>query len=143
MEHRHRPGPLKQHNKPFKSGRHASKGELKRQDKGFLFFFFFHLPSADEIDRSKIERPLPDLQFLHILEYEGKVSKPVSRSRPGLKKAPTNTRENRKKLQHIKSLQKKQEVLHSKRLGTSAGPPKIIVRPMKFASNFDLALELI
>jgi hypothetical protein len=48
--------------------------------------------------------------------------------RPSVKKVSGNSRENRKKLQHIKSLQKKAEVLHSKRLGTSAGPPKIVVR---------------
>jgi len=47
--------------------------------------------------------------------------------RSGIKtKNPGNTRENRKRLQQLKSLRKKAEVLHSKRLGTSAGPPKII-----------------
>jgi hypothetical protein len=58
----------------------------------------------------------------------GKVGKTTVQQRPNLKKVVGNSRENRKKLQHIKSLQKKAEVLHSKRLGTSAGPPKIIVR---------------
>lgn len=62
------------------------------------------------------------------MRFAGKVGKPTKPSRAGVKKAPTNTRENRKKLQHIKSLKKKEEVLHSKKLGTSAGPPKIIVR---------------
>lgn len=31
----HRPGALKQQNKPFKTGRHRSKDEIKRSDKGF------------------------------------------------------------------------------------------------------------
>ncbi|ELR18877.1 uncharacterized protein ACA1_037110 [Acanthamoeba castellanii str. Neff] len=87
--HRHRPGPLKQTNKAFKPGKHATKGELRRKVKG-------------------------------------KVGKTTVQQRPSLKKVVGNSRENRKKLQHIKSLQKKAEVLHSKRLGTSAGPPKII-----------------
>jgi hypothetical protein len=31
----HRPGALKQQNKPFKTGRHRSQHEIKRSTKGF------------------------------------------------------------------------------------------------------------
>jgi len=41
----HRPGALKQQNKPFKSGRHRSQHEIKRSTKGFLFYFRFLLKS--------------------------------------------------------------------------------------------------
>lgn len=39
--HRHKPGPSKQVNKPFKSGHHRSKGEIKNLNKG-------RVTSADE-----------------------------------------------------------------------------------------------
>jgi hypothetical protein len=37
----HRPGALKQQNKPFKTGRHRSQHEIKRSTKGILFNFLF------------------------------------------------------------------------------------------------------
>ncbi len=37
----HRPGALKQQNKPFKSGRHRSQHEIKRSTKGFSSCIFF------------------------------------------------------------------------------------------------------
>jgi len=36
----HRPGALKQQNKPFKTGRHRSQHEIKRSTKGFQFNSF-------------------------------------------------------------------------------------------------------
>jgi pre-rRNA-processing protein TSR1 len=83
----HKAGPLRQQNKPFKSGRHASKGMLKRKTKG-------------------------------------KVSQNAHRA--NVKSVAPNTRNQRKQISQLNRTKLKDEVLFSKRLGTNAGPPKIV-----------------
>lgn len=67
----------------------------------------------------------------------GKVSE---QSRPSVKSSAPNSRTNRKHIANLQRNKKKDEVLFSKRLGSNAGPPKIVVRLKKKKKNRNLQL---
>ncbi|KAL6044458.1 ribosome biogenesis protein tsr1 [Balamuthia mandrillaris] len=52
----HRAGPMKQVNKPFKSGKHASKGELRRKTKGKVSVKAATRPVSSNVSRKNVAR---------------------------------------------------------------------------------------